>query len=221
MRNSHCILAIAATAAIGLGTLTIAQDKSMESGRPELSKMEKPMGAMAKIDKGMAEKMVASWPEASKMACMAMMEKYGPPNEMTPTHAMWMNNGPWKWTCVSSMATEHKFPVAHEDVMEQAIDYRVPPEMVSKIVMYDGSVTVKRTEGLLTARCDKEGANFLALNLAHEIATGKRSVEEARMEYAKQIDMVMKKQPAPLTEKLMFAPMKDKANDTDQPAMMK
>lgn len=41
-------------------------------------------------------------------------------------------------------------------------------------------------------RCDKEPANFLAVNLAHEVATGKLSVDDARKQYAESIAMLMK-----------------------------
>lgn len=39
---------------------------------------------------------------------------------------------------------------------------------------------VERTRGELAARCDKEEMNYLALNLANDIATGKVDVDEAR-----------------------------------------
>ncbi len=45
--------------------------------------------------------MVSSWPEASKMATEAMIKKYGPPNEVTATRLIWINNGPWKETIIS------------------------------------------------------------------------------------------------------------------------
>ena len=106
----------------------------------------------------------------------------------------------------------------HEDVLEQGIDYRVPPEMFDDLARYDGSVIVERTKGEISARCDKEGANFLALNLAHEIVAGKRSVDDARAEYARQVQAMMNKQPAPLTERLMFSPMKGNSADPDKPA---
>jgi hypothetical protein len=41
----------------------------------------------------------------------------------------------------------------------------------SELVAFDGSVTDKRTQGLLSARCNNEEANFLALNLSHDIIT--------------------------------------------------
>lgn len=60
-------------------------------------------------------------------------------------------------------------------------------EKFDELAEYDGSVVVERTKGEIAARCDKEEANFLALNLANEIATGKRSVEDARKFYAEAI----------------------------------
>ncbi len=44
--------------------------------------------------------------------------------------------------------------------------------------------------------------NFLALNLAHDIVTGKRMVDEAREFYAETAMTFMMKRPAPYTEKL-------------------
>jgi hypothetical protein len=104
--------------------------------------------------------------------------------------------------------------------LEQAIHYRVPPDKLDELALYDGSVIVERTEGEMSALCDKEGANFLAINLANDVATGKRTVEEARSEYANQIKLMMNKQPAPLTERLMFSPQQYTA-DPDRAVMQK
>lgn len=82
-------------------------------------------------------------------------------------------------------------------------------------------MVAERTNGELSARCDKEGANFLALNLADEVITGKRSPKSARAEYAKQIMAMMAGQPAPLTEKLMLVSMTSGTADPDMPAKMK
>lgn len=61
---------------------------------------------------------------------------------------------------------------------------RVPPDKFDDLALYDGSVIVERTKGEISARCDQEPMNFLALNLAHDIITGKRSVGDARKTYA-------------------------------------
>src|SRR5690606_40011013 len=53
------------------------------------------------------------------------------------------------------------------------------------IGLFDGSLIVARTKGEVTANCDNEGANILALNLMHEIVTGIRTPQEAR-DFAKE-----------------------------------
>jgi hypothetical protein len=68
----------------------------------------------------------------------------------------------------------------------------------------------------MSARCDKEGANFLALNLAHDVATGKQTVEGARKMYGEQIMAMKAMKPAPYTERLMFGSTSN-TGDPDQP----
>ena len=56
----------------------------------------------------------------------------------------------------------------------------MPPEKFSELAKFDGSLIVERTAGEVSARCDMEATNFLALNMMHEIVSGKRTAEEAR-----------------------------------------
>jgi len=77
-------------------------------------------------------------------------------------------------------------------VMEQFVDYRVPVDRFDDLAKYDGSVIAERTKGVLSARCDKEQANFLAINLANDVATGSKSVEQARTYYANAIAGMVK-----------------------------
>ena len=123
---------------------------------------------------------------------MDMMRKYGPPQEATPSMLMWVNNGAWKWTKVSRETIPHNFPMPHPDLLEQAIDYQVPLGKYDDLARYDGSVIAERTKGQLSARCDKEGANFLAINLAHDVATNRRTVEQARTYYASAMQRFMR-----------------------------
>jgi len=147
-----------------------------------------------------------------------MVEKYGQPAEETATMLVWHNTGPWKRTIISKEAVQHDFPMPHPDVMEQVINYKVPPDKFDDLAMYDGSVIVERTKGELSARCDKEGANFLALNLANDIVTGKQTVSGARAEYARQIKAMMGGQPAPYTERLKFDVPSGNVGYADSPA---
>lgn len=139
------------------------------------------------MSKDMTMTMIAKWPEASQMAAKAMMDKYGAPQEATESHLMWRNNGPWLWTRVDNYETAHEFPAHHTDVMEQAINYKFKPDMGDELAAYDGSVYLRRTEGVISARCDQEGANFLALNLTNDVNTGKKSVKAARVYYTNAI----------------------------------
>ena len=85
---------------------------------------------------------------------------------------------------------------------------------------YDGSVIVERTNGEMSARCDKEGANFLAINLGHDVATGKKTSEEARTYYAAAIKrFVTTKEMDPYMQKLQFKPLGPGTSDPDRAAM--
>lgn len=160
---------------------------------------------------------ISGWPKASQMAAKTMMDKYGKPNESTPHLLVWYNNGPWKRTIIFDQESKHIFPVDHTDVMEQVIDYKVPPNKSSDLITYDGSVTIRRTDGELSAKCDKEAANFLAINLANDIITGKKTVDQARSFYATTIkEFALQNKMSPYLEGLQFSAAKGETNDTDK-----
>ena len=48
-------------------------------------------------------------------------------------------------------------PVPHTDSVTSTINYRVPPELASDILAFDGSVTISRTMGELSAALNKDG----------------------------------------------------------------
>lgn len=120
-----------------------------------------------------------------------MIEQYGEPDGVTDHMLVWNDNDPWIRSIVHKEEIDHNFPIPHKDVLEQFIYYEVPADKFSELAEYDGSVVVFRTNGELSARCDKEGANFLALNLAKDIIEGERTVDEARAFYAQTIQKVM------------------------------
>ncbi|MCY7397846.1 MAG: hypothetical protein LH466_03270 [Sphingomonas bacterium] len=162
------------------------------------------------------QSMMANWPASSRMAAADMMKKYGPPQEVTATMLKWRNNGPWKYTIISNYETPHRFPMPHPDVMEQAIDYRVPAAMFDDLAAYDGSVTVDRTQGHLAARCDKEGANFLAINLAHDVVTRRKGVPAARAYYSRAMTTFKKTgRMDPYMQRLQFTPPRGQTADAD------
>lgn len=158
----------------------------------------------ADSDKATAQQVIEDWPETSNKVAGKMIEKYGEPDGVTESMLIWQDNGPWIRTIVHKEEIEHNFPVPHKDVLEQFIAYEVPEEKFSELAKYDGSVVAYRTNGEISARCDKEGANFLALNLANDIIEGERSVEDARAFYAQTMQKVMQGEKPEYVQGLQF-----------------
>lgn len=151
-----------------------------------------------------ASQTIASWPDVPKNVATMMIDKYGQPDGITSSRLIWQNRGPWREIIVYREEIPHNFPKPHSDVLEQVINYKVPVSMYDELAAYDGSVIVERTKGTMAARCDREDANFLALNLANDIVTGKRTVQEARQFYASTIQQLMRGEKPPYTQRLMF-----------------
>jgi hypothetical protein len=128
---------------------------------------------------------IRQWPSESREAAQLVIDQYGEPDEATDTQLVWHKPGPWKRIVASKTFFRHDFPAPHIDSVESVIDYRVPVDKFTPLAEFDGSVVVERTAGEVSARCHDEQANFLALNLMHDIVTGAKSVEEARGYYAK------------------------------------
>lgn len=166
----------------------------------------------SKVDQVTLDKFTADWPEKPKEVTKTMVEKYGLPNEATQSMLIWYNNGPWKRSIIYREEIEHKFPKPHVDVLEQFVDLKVPAEKGDDLLKYDGSVIVERTKGEISARCDKEEMNFLAINLAKEIIDGKKNVESARNEYAKSAMSFMMGKPNDYTDNLNFKMTKNTAD---------
>lgn len=155
------------------------------------------------------EQVIADWKDQPRQVAMDMMQKYGAPQEVTEQRLVWHDNGPWKRSELINEEIDHNFPMPHKDMLFQVVEYQVPADKFDELAQFDGSVIVDRTRGEIGARCDKEAANILALNLAHEVITGDRSVQEARKEYADQIVAMASGEPAPLTAELQFEPQQN------------
>jgi hypothetical protein len=159
------------------------------------------------------DQMIAGWKSKPQEVARQMLAKYGLPHEATPMRLIWHRLGPWKRTGVVNEEIPHNFPKPRTDMLLQAIDYPVPPEKFDELAEYDGSVIAERTKGELSARCDMEEANFLALNLAHDIVTGIRGVTEARQFYAQ---VMQEGQPMEYVQGLRFQVPRTAQGDPDR-----
>lgn len=163
-----------------------------------------------------AKDILREWPEESREAAQVVVDTYGEPDEATPNAMTWHRPGPWKRITASKVFYQHDFPAPHTDSVESVIDYRVPPDKFSALAEFDGSVIVERTAGEVSARCHDEQANFLALNLMHDIVCGRKSPEEARAYYAKEFADYRRKKPTPYMEGLKFPAGNLSARDPDE-----
>ncbi len=168
-----------ALAVLTFGGLVSSQDMN----RMDDKKM---MNAMM-VDKATVDGIIAGWKPTPQEVARTVVAKYGMPQEATAMRLVWHNNGPWKRTELVNEEIPHSFPKPHPDMLKQTISYQVPIDKFDDLAEYDGSVIVERTKGEIAARCDKEEANFLALNLADDIIKGKKSVKDARKFYAEAI----------------------------------
>lgn len=151
-----------------------------------------------------ANEVINNWPEESKKVAETIIDKYGEPDGVTDMMLIWQEVGDWKRVIVNKEPVEHHFPMKHVDIVEQVIDYQVPVDKFDELAEYDGSVIVERTKGEISARCDKEEANYLAINLAHDIIEGKLSVEEARTSYAENVKKLMNGEKPDYTQEFQF-----------------
>ena len=162
-----------------------------------------------------ASETTATWPEESREAAQLVVEKYGEPQEVSASLLLWHRPGPWKRMVATKDFDAHSFPAPHNDSVQSVLDYHVPPDAVTALAHFDGSVVVDRTRGEISARCHDEEANNLALNLAHDVVTGAKTVDEARAYYAKEFTDYRRGKPTPYMDELRV-PADPGAADPDE-----
>ena len=163
------------------------------------------------------ETVIAAWPAASRAAANKTIAKLGAPDEQTASMLVWNDRGPFRRTIVWRDEVPHLFPKQHLDVIENVIAYRVPAEMSDDLMAFSGSLRIDRTKGELSARCDLEEMNIIALNLADEIVRSFATVTDARIAYALAAEAHAAGRPAPLAERLQFRISSGDTRDPDTP----
>lgn len=163
------------------------------------------------------EQAMSSWPARPRLAVEQMLDKYGPPLEVSTESIIWHDVADYKRIMVTKKEVPHDFPKPHMDFLEHTVSYRVPADKVDDLVAFDASMTINATAGEMSARCDLEGHNVLTLNLARDIIEGKKNVKEARAAFAANvIGDVAGKHPE-YVEKLQFKPDAKGAPFPDEP----
>jgi hypothetical protein len=114
---------------------------------------------------------VLNWPEATQRVARAMITRYGSPDRWDDRSMAWIRRGSWE-----------KIVVRREGPrpLEQTIGYRVPPAKLGDLPRFDERVAPNPDTNELTASAVDERENFLLLNLADDLVTEKRGVEDAK-----------------------------------------
>ncbi|MBI5624041.1 MAG: hypothetical protein HY924_09700 [Elusimicrobia bacterium] len=154
-------------------------------------------GDLADVRVSMAMNEASGWPRISRMVAGVMIEKYGAPDRVSPGRLEWGQRRPWKRTVV----TDHPL-----SPLEQTVDYVVPEPRVAAVAAFRHGLAVDTDQDELTVRSDREEMSFLALNLAHDIARGRRTPEESDRFFLRTLDLGFAGKSSPYTEGLRFRP---------------
>lgn len=141
---------------------------------------------------------VSAFLEGPRATAKAMIERYGPPNALSPDTATWYERGPWKRITVHGDA-----PLSY---LEQVVSYHVPPDAAAQLLELDHGLRFDLANEELSATSNSESLNFLALNLAHEVSSARRDPKEARELYVKTARLAASGKSSPYLEKLQFEP---------------
>jgi hypothetical protein len=162
------------------------------------------------------ETVIRNWPERPRTAARALIEKYGAPNRFDENDLVWFKNGPWKKTVVYRSAPQGF--MHSRDILEQSISYDVPAGKLAAIESFDSRLTFDKKSGELSSRAESENLNFLALNLADEVATDKRSPDEARDFYRKTVKLSESGKTSAYTGGFLF-PLQEDNSSTQNPEL--
>ncbi|HRN28507.1 MAG TPA: hypothetical protein PK781_05160 [Terrimesophilobacter sp.] len=162
-----------------------------------------------------ARDIISDWPEESREAAQLVIDAFGEPHESAPSRLTWFDIDNSKRVVAKREFSHHDFPAPHTDSVTSTIAYRVPPELASDIVAFDGSVTIARTDGEVSATCHDVEANHLALNLVDDIVRGVYTAQEARDYYGKEFLDYRRGKATPYMRKLRMT-ADENAADSDE-----
>ena len=127
-----------------------------------------------------AKSVISAWPSPNKTAAQALIEKYGQPDGVMDRELVWNDRTPFHKVAIFRDSQQVDFPTSHQAYIENAVNYKVPSSKVADLIQFDPGLVPDLVRGTLASHGDSEKQNILALNLADEIVTGKRSVSSAK-----------------------------------------
>jgi hypothetical protein len=143
-----------------------------------------------------AQEQISAWPAAPRLTAGVMIEKYGPPDRSGPIGLVWFKRGPWKRIVVHQ--GDLKAP------LEQVVDYDLRPQGLESLRAFGHGIVVDPDNDELSAQSESESKNFLALNLADEVASGGTDLQQAQNAYDRTADLAESGKSSAYTQGLLF-----------------
>ena len=199
-------LGLAAVAAFALPAGAI------DDASASVSSQQSPNCPEPNMSAGQVKEATKDWPGHSQRALYSMLDKYGSPNFVGCSTAMWKDKGQFRRIVVTKNPVDHRFPTDHRDVLAQEVAMKVPVDKVDDLARFNGSLIVDRVQGTVTARSDSEAHNILLLNLANDIVTGKRDVASARQFEADTESKAVSGKSSEYSDRLLFSEGYDTAD---------
>lgn len=202
MMNAKMLRTFLASALVCTAASGFAAAMQDEPSQPMSPKTQ--TGSTINKDAKDASSAISTWPTTTKKTAQAMIEKYGQPDGVTDRMLVWNDKDPWLKVVVYRDAINQGSFMTHDSFLENTVAYKVPLDKVADLIRFDSALVIDETRGTLASSCDTEGCNYLALNLANDIATGKRDVASAKDFFKNTMTKSLSGKSSPEMEKLMF-----------------
>lgn len=139
-----------------------------------------------------------TWFDSPRVMSQVLMERYGPPSVITPQAAIWYERPPWKRISVHGGSPDK--------YLEHTVGYQARPAAAALLREFGQDIRIDLLNEEMSARSNAEALNILALNVAHEVASGKRSPKEARNFYSATVKLAAAGKSSPYLDYLRFEP---------------
>jgi hypothetical protein len=150
-----------------------------------------------------AEVDIDPWSPIAAQAARLLIDKYGAPDEIRPAYLAWHQAGPWARTVVFD--TDGPTGDGRDiPLIEQTLGYPLKPAQVAALASFDRRVAYNERTGELSVRSETEELNFLRMNLADDVASGRKSPLGARAEFDRAVSLSASGKRSPAMRGLHF-----------------
>lgn len=162
------------------------------------------LASCSNVPRKAAGVVVDRWSAPSVDAARILMDRYGIPDDVVPNSLTWREKGPWRRVVVFNRPGVYRSP-RDFDLIVQTVGYPVTRAQAAELVAFSGALIVNVDAGELSSQASREEVNYLNLNLADEVARGRKSAGEAQLAYRRILDLAAAGKSSPYLSGLRFS----------------